>query len=99
MSGMQDTSLSAYFNKVLPELNQRQREVLNIIEGQTDPNRIHGQWAHGLTNMEIAFLIGWSINRVTGRVKELRDAGALEELGHRPCRITGNTAIAWRLKK
>jgi chromosome segregation and condensation protein ScpB len=35
----------------------------------------------GVTRQQLAIILGWPINRVTGRVKELLDAGQIEERG------------------
>lgn len=85
---VRDTSLSAYYGKVLPHLGKRQKEVLVVFE----ENR-HVNW----TNMELAQALQWSINRVTPRVKELRDEGLLTTACRRECLVTGNQAYAWKL--
>ena len=46
--------------------------------------------------MEIAEILGWSINRITGRVFELREKGFLKEESKRFCSITGSLAISWK---
>jgi DNA-binding CsgD family transcriptional regulator len=84
---MQPTSLGAY-EDLKPKLQNRERDVLQVF--LQDPER-------DLTNMEVAEILGWSINRVTGRVKNLRERLILIEGPHRKCTVTGNTAIAWRL--
>lgn len=43
------------------------------------------------TRSELAQAIGWPINSICGRVKELIDDGAVLESGkRRECRVTGN---------
>jgi len=81
---MQETSLEAY-EEVKPTLGPRQIAVLSVLEN-----------APPLTNTEIAQRLGWSINRVTPRVFELREKDMVRECGRRPCRITGRNAIQWR---
>jgi len=49
------------------------------------------------TNMEIAKHLNWSINRVTPRVKELREMGLVEQAEIRKCGVTNNSARAWKL--
>jgi len=92
---MQPTSLEAYFGEVLPKLTQMQNEVLKIFYENSTLD---------FTNMELADELGWSINRVTPRVYELRGEGKNNPLKHnpllienrrRPCRVTKRTAIAW----
>ena len=51
-----------------------------------------------MTNMEVASALHWSINRVTPRVFELRDAGLVVSNGKRRCGVTGNTSYAWKVK-
>lgn len=84
---MQATSLEAYRTEIEPTLGERQKKVLELFGTQT------------LTNSEIATRLGWSINRVTPRVFELRQAGKLEEAYKRICSITGRRVIAWKLKR
>jgi len=86
---MQLSSIRAYLNEIAPTLNPRQIQVLEILE----------QRATDMTNMEIAAALEWSINRVTGRVKELRDRGVLTESCERPCGITGRSVNAWKIKE
>jgi len=82
---MLDTSLEAYFNRVLPHLSEKQAAVLNVFK--------HGE---AFTNAEVAAILGWSINRVTPRVLELRQKGLLVCAERRRCTVTGNMAYAWR---
>src|SRR5712692_10258 len=51
-----------------------------------------------MTNAEMAGTLGWPVNRVTPRTHELVNRELVEEARKRPCRITGNTAIAWRAR-
>ena len=88
-----ETSLKAYFNEVEPTLQAREMQVLEVFERDEE-----------LTNGEINSRLGWTINRVTPRVNRLckeipgERPAILEEARKRPCRITGRTAIAWRVK-
>lgn len=53
------------------------------------------------TNAELAARLGWPINRVTPRIKELRgdECGYLVyDGGKRKCKVTGSTAHAWKAK-
>ena len=79
------TSLDAWLN-VQEKLGRRQREVLIALHHLKEA-----------TNMEIANYLGWSINRVTPRVLELREMGLVTQSKIRKCRITGNNARAWKL--
>jgi len=46
----------------------------------------------GLTAMELSNLLGWSINRITPRLKELRDLGYVSSGSIRKCTVTGSNA-------
>ena len=49
------------------------------------------------TNMMIADKLGWSINRVTGRINELRNREKLVGYSHTAkCPITSGNAMWWR---
>lgn len=50
-------------------LGEKQHQVLNQL------------LTKNLSNAEIAAALNWPINRVTGRCKELRDAGLIEDKG------------------
>jgi hypothetical protein len=39
-----------------------------------------------------------TVNRVTGRVGELREMGLVLDAGRRPCKITKGMSHAWRAK-
>lgn len=82
---LQSTSLAA-FREITPTLGKRQIHVLECFADGKD-----------YTNSEIAERLGWSINRVTPRIFELRkrESPLLVERLKRPCRVTGRTAIAW----
>jgi len=83
-----DTSLKAYINEVAPTLNARQIAVLEVFERKS----------RDLTNAELGVSLEWSINRVTPRVLELREAGILEESRRRRCEVTGREVHAWQVK-
>lgn len=88
MTGIQPTSLAAYAAEVRPTLGERQARVLEAFKRHPD-----------LTNNELASVLGWQINRITPRTNELVKRGLVEEAGKRACRVTGRTAIAWRVKR
>lgn len=89
-TNMQQTSLEA-FKSIRDILGLSQTFVLLVFE----KNPTIEDW----TNLELARNLGWDINRVTGRVYELRQLGVLEESRQRTCNVTTYTAIAWRIKK
>lgn len=89
-------SLKMWFNQVCPTLTQRQISVLEIFEHDPDGD---------FTNAEIGVALDWSINRITGRVQELRGEGArkgktalIEFSRRRECHVTHNEANAWKLR-
>ena len=87
---IQQTSLEAY-EEVKPALGLKQLQVLKIFQQSWS--------AGGLTNMEVADILNWSINRITPRVYELRKVGLLMEERIRICSITGRRAKAWSATK
>jgi Mn-dependent DtxR family transcriptional regulator len=82
---MQETSLLAYFC-LQPTISDKQKMVFETIRSN-----------ERITNMEIANKLNWSINRVTPRVKELREQGLVILDGYRECHITGHTACLWKV--
>jgi predicted ArsR family transcriptional regulator len=85
---IQPTSQQAYFTEVLPTLADRHQEVLKYLATVEDA-----------TNSEISEALKWSINRVTGRIFELREKGLVEEATERKCKITTRNVKAWRVVK
>lgn len=81
---IQETSLQAYL-EIKPKLGKKQAEVLEVLKT--------GMY----TNSELSNILGWSINRITGRVFELRVMGLVEE-SHRRASNTGRRAIVWKIK-
>lgn len=88
---MQETSLQAYHSLTPSQLAHSQRMVYTLVKAATDSGM-------DMTNMEIARALGWSVNRVTPRVKELRDDGFLFLWRKRRCAVTGRRAMAWRAR-
>lgn len=80
---IQDTSRQAY-EGVMPTIGKRQAMVLAVLK-RCGP----------LSNSEIARELGWEINKVTPRVKELRDAKLVFEMGKRTCRVNGTNVLIW----
>lgn len=83
---IQQTSLEAYA-QAKRNLGEKQQIVLELLR-RTYPL--------DFTNMEIAYVLGWPINRVTPRVYELRQMGYVSASRKRKCDITGFNAIAWK---
>ena len=88
MSGVQETSLEAY-REIQPNLGKKQHEVYRVLKAAT-------RRGFDMTNMELAVLLKWSINRVTPRVFELRTLGIVVLSKVRDCGVTGRRACAWR---
>jgi len=81
--GVQSTSLEAYTD-LLYELGEKQEIVLETI--QQHPNA---------SNHDLARILHWEINCVTGRVKELREMGYVLENGEKVDRLTGRRVMKW----
>ena len=79
---IQQTSLDAYD---YVDLNRCESQVLKVLLVNK-----------GICNKEIAIQLGWEINRVTGRVKSLRDKGLVEQDKFKV--YNGRTVMAWRTK-
>lgn len=86
---IQHTSIKSYLNEIAPTLGARKIRILEVFEQNPDRD---------FTNSELAQALEWTINRVTGRVKELRSVYILEESRRRKCRVTGRDVHAWRMK-
>jgi len=82
--------LDAY-TRILPHITRMHAKV---IKAARNAENIDMDW----TNRELAVFLNWDINRVTPRVKELRDMGIIIKSQRRRCGVTKNPAFAWRLK-
>jgi hypothetical protein len=67
-------------------LGDKQLQVFKAICGRTGSNR------------QVSLLLGWPINRVTGRMKELRGMGLVEDAGHTYDIQTNRMVHVWRVK-
>ncbi len=93
MNKTQDTQIEAWKN-MQSKLGYAQRQVMIAI--QQYPNS---------TNNELAQILDWPINRITGRVNEFRKPDKhgrwarplVIDGGKRRCKITGNMAHVWRV--
>lgn len=81
---MQFTSLSAY--KKLERVGRKQMDCFKVIENSP------------ASNFDIARELGWEINRVTGRVKELREMDLVEEAYREVHPVTNRRVIYWQVK-
>lgn len=81
------TTSKEAFKAITPKLGPMQKEVLAVIE-RVGP----------LNNTEIADFLGWEINRVTGRSKELSDLNMIEVAYTAPGRY-GHNVKYWKATK
>ena len=72
---MQTTSLEAYFSDVLPDIGEKQAQVLQVFIDNRGKD---------FTNLELSRELGWEINRVVGRVHELRGEGPNNPMKYNP---------------
>lgn len=84
---VQQTSLEAYTKLVQDrKLGINQKIILEVFD------QVNGQY---LSNMDLSIILGWSINRVTGRVKELRGMEYLMHCGFKTQLQTGKKVMLW----
>jgi len=81
---IQKTSLEAY-QVLIPDLGNQQETVYNTITEHPDS-----------CNHELAKLLGWEINRVTPRVKELRDKGLVVCTHTKIDNSTNRSVMCWK---
>lgn len=81
---IQQTSLLAY--RSLEKIGAKQKMCYNAIKT-----------LNAASNYDIARLLGWEINRVTPRVKELREMTLVEEAYRDIHPITERKVIFWRV--
>jgi len=78
------TSLQSYYNEVLPNIGKNQQIILETLKSMSSAS-----------NMMIADKLGWSINRVTPRINELRKLGLVVEFKIDYCLITHRNVSYW----
>ena len=83
---IQETSLES-FMQILPELGDRQQQVLDCIRNHIS-----------VSNREISSILGLPINSVTPRVKELRDLGFVVCCDIKKDEVTNRNVMCWRIK-
>ncbi len=86
MTRMQTTSLEA-FNALRPELNNREKQVLECMDRMQRP----------VCDRDLATALNWEINQVNGRRNALMKKGAIEQAYKKHSYITGRTVIYWKL--
>lgn len=86
MSQMQETSIEE-FEKLRPHLSRRESEVFNKL--------FELEYA---TNAMIAKALGWSVNRITGRIYSLREKGLVFFSHTSWCPVGGGKAHYWTTK-
>jgi hypothetical protein len=69
---MKDSSLDAY-QSILDKLSDKRKKVLDVIR----------DYPNGIFDKQISMLLGWDINRVTGRRGELEKMGLIESVGRK----------------
>lgn len=84
---MQQTSLESYFNEVKPNLNNKQKLVLEALEEIFPAN-----------NKMVAEHLDWPINSVTPRMLELRNKQQVIE-AYIAKDINGRKSIFWKPRK
>lgn len=80
-----ETSLEAYVSDVKPRMGENQAKVYAVIRA-TGP----------VCNQEISEILGWPINSVTGRVRELVLMGAVKEAFKAVWEKSGRRVVHWR---
>lgn len=85
-TAMQFTSTSAYHK--LENIGRKQMDCLEVIEREG-----------AASNYDIAKALKWDINRVTGRVKELREMNLVEEAYRDVHPVTNRRVIYWKVNK
>lgn len=89
MRHAQQTSIEAWIDlNKSGTLGNKQSLVLSIIK----------QNEYGISNNEIAKVLGMAINSITPRVHELRAKGLVAEGRKRLCSVSGKSVIAWIVK-
>ena len=71
------------YRSVLPRLSEKQLLVFDAIQD-----------IQPCSNRDIKEYLGWEINRVTPRVKELRELGIIRHIGMK-VEDSGRTAMTW----
>lgn len=85
---IQETSLIAYEDLKRDKiLSDRQESVYNILKNLECAN-----------NTILSLKLGWTINRITPRILELRKMGLVIKDSIRPCPITKKLTWFWRIK-
>lgn len=83
-----DTSLDAYMSLDPMDISRSQAACLALIKKYPF-----------ISNRDIAKLLGWDINRVTPRTKELMDGGEIQRGGKKVDVLTNRAVYFWEVRK
>jgi hypothetical protein len=87
MNGVRQSSLDAFlYMQATNKLNVNQIIILDLFK------KLGG---HPLSNLDVANMLGWSINRVTPRVNELVKMGKLVHTGYKTQLETHRRVMLW----
>jgi len=86
--GVRNTSRQAYFNDVVPKINEAQMVVLAALQKSKRP----------VNNQEVANFLNKQINTITPRMGELVKMGLVEEAFRAIYPVTNRRVIYWRKK-
>jgi len=87
--GVRNTSRQAYFNDVVPKINEAQMVVLSALQKSKRP----------VNNQEVSNFLGKPINTITPRMGELVEKGLVEEAFRAIYPVTNRKVIYWRKKQ
>lgn len=80
-----DTQLAAY-DELQPTVSEKRKRVLDVIA--KSPSAL----------FDICSILGWPVNRVSGRVTELAEQGLIVDSGSRKINpASGKKGIVWRI--
>jgi len=81
-------SQRASYKDILEKLPERRRAVMSALIAEVD----------GLTTQEICNRLNWPINRVSGRISELKEAQLIEASGKtRRNDLSGRPVTVWKV--
>ena len=84
---IQDTTIRSYEQNIRPKLPHLQFEIRQLLRTYPD----------GLTNKEIAKLLGKDASTISGIVRPMVKQNKVFEVCERMCSVTGNRAKVWQL--
>jgi hypothetical protein len=86
---LQTTTLKSYRQNIEPKLGSLRFQIIRLLKA----------YPAGLTNKEMSRMLEKDASTISGIVGPMAKENLVIQGPERPCRVTGNTVMTWKLKE